>query len=148
MLHFYGKAGCKTNLRQRRLLKQAGVSMEEHNLLTTPWTPETLKPFFSGLALPERFNMTAPAIKSGEVDVVRLSEEEALRLMCEQPLLIRRPLLRLDDWFGCGFDREQLARLLGRELEVNDGQPDEGCRHSIASPQGNSASCRETEDSL
>lgn len=148
MLHFYGKTGCKTNLRQRRILKQAGVLMEEHNLLATPWTPQTLMPFFDGMAMAECFNKAAPAIKSGQVDIAVLSKQEALQLMCEQPLLIRRPLLRLDDWFACGFDREQLAQKLGLELIDEDGQPDEGCRHSITAQQGQVPSCSETENIL
>lgn len=148
MLHFYGKAGCKTNRHQRRLLTEAGVLMKEHNLLFTHWTPHSLKPFFDGLAVSECFNMTAPAIKFGAVDVFSLTEDEALRLMCEQPILIRRPLLRLDDWFACGFDREQLSLHLGLTLSDHDGEPDEGCRHSITPQEGNTATCHETEGVL
>lgn len=170
MLHFYGKSGCKTNRRQRKMLQQAGVEMTEHNLLSTAWTPETLRPFFRGLAVSEWFNTTAPAIKQGELDIQTLTGEQALELMCQQPLLIRRPLLRLQgqapgqesrqnleqeassdqDWLACGFDRAALAARLGTNLISVDDQPDEGCRHSIhpQEQQEPAATCAETEDSL
>ena len=43
---FYEKPGCRNNTKQKILLLAAGHNLEAKSLLTEPWTPETLRPFF------------------------------------------------------------------------------------------------------
>ena len=42
-----------------------------------------------------------------------LDEPSALQLMLEQPSLIKRPLLRVDDTYLLGFDEARYQALLG-----------------------------------
>ena len=49
------------------------------------------------------FNRSAPAVKSGEVVPERLDAEQALALMLQEPLLIRRPLMELGALRQSGF---------------------------------------------
>ena len=90
---FYEKPGCAGNTRQKRLLIQAGHRLEVRNLLTEPWTAERLQAFFGDLPVAKWFNLAAPRVKSGEVQPAALTAEQALRLMLNEPLLIRRPLM-------------------------------------------------------
>jgi nitrogenase-associated protein len=55
---FYEKPGCINNTKQKALLLAAGHQLDVHNLLTTPWTPETLRPFLAARPVKEWFNST------------------------------------------------------------------------------------------
>ncbi len=110
---FYEKPGCINNGKQKKLLLEAGHELEVNNLLTTPWTVETLYPFLKNVPLANWFNRTAPRIKSGEVVPENLDEAKALELMIEDPLLIRRPLIQVEDVYTVGFDQEKIDAWIG-----------------------------------
>lgn len=110
---FYEKPGCINNTRQKKLLQQAGHMVVGCNLLTTPWTSTTLRRFFGDLPVTQWFNSSAPRIKSGDVVPERLSESQALIKMLLDPLLIRRPLMQIDDGYHVGFDPEDISAWIG-----------------------------------
>ena len=110
---FYEKPGCANNTRQKNLLALAGHQVIAKDLLTEDWTATRLRPFFGKLAIRDWFNYSAPAIKLGEIDPETQSEEEALALMLENPLLIRRPLMQVGDSLMAGFDEEVVNHWIG-----------------------------------
>ncbi len=110
---FYEKPGCANNARQKRLLMDAGHALIVRNLLETRWQPDELRAFFGGRPVSEWFNRAAPRVKSGEVVPEALDEITALALMLEDPLLIRRPLMQVEEWRESGFDAERLQTWLG-----------------------------------
>ncbi len=112
---FYEKPGCINNTKQKALLQAAGHTVEAHNLLTTAWTVETLRPFFGDLPVTNWFNSSAPRIKSGEIKPTQLDADTALNLMIADPLLIRRPLLQVGDRLQVGFERDDIAAWIGLE---------------------------------
>ncbi|MHC8286940.1 ArsC/Spx/MgsR family protein [Pseudomonas sp. XS1P51] len=109
---FYEKPGCATNRLQKELLRSKGLELEVRNLLDEPWTRESLLPFFGTRPVVEWFNSSAPAIKYGELGPLQQTAEQALALMLERPLLIRRPLIRFGEQFMVGFDLVALNALL------------------------------------
>ncbi|YAI82434.1 MAG: ArsC/Spx/MgsR family protein [cyanobacterium endosymbiont of Rhopalodia sterrenbergii] len=110
---FYEKPGCINNTKQKKLLQNAGHTLDVHDLLTTSWTLEKLRPFFGDLPVEEWFNPTAPRIKSGEIIPKQLDEKKALHLMIADPLLIRRPLIQVEEIFQVGFDLKQIDSWIG-----------------------------------
>lgn len=110
---FYEKPGCINNTKQKALLREAGHTVVERNLLTEPWTPATLRPFFGELPVPAWFNRSAPAVKSGEIDPDAVDETAALALMLAEPLLIRRPLMEAHGRKAVGFDTDAVDAWLG-----------------------------------
>jgi nitrogenase-associated protein len=118
---FYEKPGCINNTKQKALLLAAGHTLEVHNLLTEPWTVEKLQTFFAEMPVTEWFNRTAPQVKSGEVVPEQLNAETALALMVENPILIRRPLMQVDDRRVVGFETEHVDRWIGLQA-VNETQ--------------------------
>jgi nitrogenase-associated protein len=76
----------------------------------------------------EWFNRSAPAVKSGIVDPDRTSEEQALTLMLEEPLLIRRPLLQVGGKCRAGFDLQVLEHWIGVTVCANADDL-ESCPH-------------------
>ena len=110
---FYEKPGCVNNTRQKKLLAAAGHQVIAKNLLTENWQIESLRAFFGAKAVRDWFNYSAPAIKHGEIDPEAISEQEALALMLENPLLIRRPLMQVGDSLMAGFDQQAVDNWIG-----------------------------------
>lgn len=110
---FYEKPGCVGNARQKALLAASGHQLEVRNLLAEPWTRETLRPFFGDKPLAQWFNQSSPKVKAGAIDFAALSEDAALDLMIDDPLLIRRPLMQSGDRCEVGFDQAVVDAWLG-----------------------------------
>lgn len=134
---FYEKPGCKGNLRQKLLLAAAGHTVLAKNLKTEAWTTDRLLAFLGQLPISEWFNRSAPAIKSGEIVPENLVFENALHLLLDNPLLIRRPLMEIEKSGGTerqvGFDIATVDAWIGLNhlaLPEDDG---EACVHG---PQG------------
>lgn len=113
---FYEKTGCVTNSKQKALLKAAGLNVTPRNILRQPWTPLQLRRFFDALPVKDWFNPQAPAIKSGEVKPDTLAKLEALELLSNNPLLIRRPLIETAHSRWAGFDAEVIRREFGIDV--------------------------------
>lgn len=110
---FYQKPGCATNARQKRRLEGAGHIVIAKSLLAEPWSPERLLGFFGSTPVRAWFNPAAPRVKSGEIAPEKLDAADAIALMLDDPLLIRRPLVEADGQRCAGFDRELVTSLLG-----------------------------------
>jgi nitrogenase-associated protein len=128
-LVFFEKPGCGGNARQRAALIAAGHTLEQHDLLTAPWTAESLLAFLAPLPVPAWFNRAAPRVKSGEVQPDALDASAAITLLLQEPLLIRRPLMQRTDngTRFVGFDTAAVDAWVG--LGTNPASPRtlEGC---------------------
>ncbi len=135
-VQFYEKPGCINNTRQKKLLREAGHEVVEHNLLTEPWDAVHLRGFFGTLPVAAWFNSSAPAIKQGLVLPDSLNEEQALSLMLADPLLIRRPLMQVGERCEVGFDPVRVDAWIG--LAPEDAAPAdlETCPNSAKAEPG------------
>jgi nitrogenase-associated protein len=129
---FYEKPGCANNTKQKRLLTEAGHTVIAKNLLTETWQTDALRLFFGDLAVRDWFNYSAPAIKYGEVDPDAQNEQQALALMLENPLLIRRPLMQVGEQRKAGFNPAQIDAWLSLTA-INTEQNLESCPRSAHS---------------
>ncbi len=121
---FFEKPGCINNTRQKKLLLQAGHTVIAKDLLRENWAehPEHLREFFGDQPVAAWFNPSAPRIKQGQIKPEALDEQQAINLMLSDPLLIRRPLMRVGERKMAGFDERQVAQWLG--LPKPDGGDD------------------------
>ena len=110
---FYQKQNCINNNKQKKLLLEAGHEVEVHDLLTTPWSAEKLHLFLKDLPVANWFNRSSPRIKSGEIVPENLDQSTALELMIADPLLIRRPLIQVEDVYQAGFEQEKIDAWIG-----------------------------------
>jgi nitrogenase-associated protein len=140
---FYEKPGCGGNARQKALLISSGHDVDVRNLLTATWTTATLRPFFGTRPLSDWFNASSPRIKSGSIDPATLSEETALIMMIEDPLLIRRPLMQVEDRREAGFDQAAVDAWIG--LRTPAVAVTDRCLHE--SDPAHVASCKAPSDS-
>lgn len=115
-LIFYEKPGCIGNRRQKNLLRIQGLGFEVRDLLSEPWTAQGLRPFFGNKPVAEWFNQSAPQVKSGELAIGELDEQQAIALMLLEPLLICRPLLRFGALCQSGFVPGPVVDALGIPL--------------------------------
>lgn len=122
---FFEKPGCVNNTRQKALLRAAGHTVEAHNLLTEPWTAAMLRTFFGTRPVAEWFNRSAPAVTSGRVVPEQMDGEQALALMVQDPLLVRRPLIEVEGQRSVGFEAADVMVMLG--IDLNTAQADESC---------------------
>jgi len=130
---FYEKPGCKGNLRQKTLLAAAGHTVLAKSLKTEPWTAERLLEFLGKQPVASWFNQAAPAVKSGDIVPENISFEHALRLLLENPLLIRRPLMEVGSERMVGFDTAAVDAWIGLNgVELPAGNI-EACVHG---PEG------------
>ena len=116
---FYEKTGCSGNAKQKELLKSHNISFSVKSLLDTSWSKETLSEFFKGLEIKDIFNPFAPQIRDKEIDISKLSKDEAINLMIKNPILIKRPLLDINGVKICGFDIEKINELLNTNIDTN-----------------------------
>lgn len=128
---FYEKPGCINNTRQKKLLETAGHQVVAKNLLTEEWQPDRLRAFFGKLAVRDWFNYSAPAIKYGEIEPDNLTEQEALALMLENPLLIRRPLMQAGNSLMTGFDQQAVDNWIGLQ-KIEAASDLESCPRTLA----------------
>lgn len=117
---FYEKPGCINNIKQKKLLRQAGHCVIEKDLLSTAWHRDRLMEFFSAMPVAEWFNSSAPSVKSGDVKPTHCTVNEAIALMLEEPLLIRRPLMKVGNDVMVGFDQNAVDRWIGLESKSDD----------------------------
>ncbi|UCV24375.1 MULTISPECIES: thioredoxin domain-containing protein [Azonexaceae] len=130
---FYEKPGCKGNLRQKTLLAAAGHTVQAKSLKTEAWTADRLLAFLGKLPISLWFNPAAPDIKSGEIVPENLGFEDALHLLLENPLLIRRPLMEIGEERLVGFDIAAVDAWIGlKNVELPEGNI-EACVHG---PEG------------
>ncbi len=117
---FWEKPGCIGNAQQKAVLRQHGYRLDVRDLLTTPWTAGQLRLFFADKAVVDWFNQSAPDIKSGVIKTDQLTEKEALKMMVENPLLICRPLLQVNELRQSGFVDGVVLQHLNIKLKVDD----------------------------
>ena len=130
---FYEKPGCKGNLRQKTLLAAAGHTVQSKSLKTETWTADRLLMFLGKLPVADWFNRAAPDIKSGEIVPENLGFEDALHLLLNNPLLIRRPLMEIGEERLVGFDIAAVDAWIGlKNVELPVGNI-EACVHG---PEG------------
>ncbi|MBC8318151.1 MAG: hypothetical protein H8E41_09610 [Desulfobulbaceae bacterium] len=110
---FYEKPGCINNEKQKHILLVAGHSLQCVDILKYPWNQDRLLPFINGKKPEQIINNTAPAVKKGSLDPGQLSFSQAMALMIEDPLLIKRPLIEVDGLCIQGFESNMLKPYLG-----------------------------------
>ncbi|MBI5032955.1 MAG: hypothetical protein HZB51_20735 [Chloroflexi bacterium] len=86
---------------KRDFFKQAFTVAELHALL------KTLK-----LTAHDVISTKSPSYKKMNLEAEKLSEEELLALMVQEPRLLRRPLIVVDAKPVVGFDKEKLTQVL------------------------------------
>lgn len=129
VVHFYEKPGCLTNGKQKQWLVSAGLMLVVHDLLQEPWKEnrQKLRSFFGTMPVKDWFNPGAPDIKNGLVNPDNLDERQAIELMVNQPLLIRRPLMEIENKLYAGFDSDRINAVHDLSIKIPKSGNAENC---------------------
>jgi nitrogenase-associated protein len=122
LILFYEKPGCSTNVKQRKSLEDTGYMVISRDLLQIDMTTEELFSYLKDKTPEEWFNPNAPKVKNGEIDPKVFSSQEALELLLNEPILIRRPLMSINGRRMCGFDFEEVEIALGFPLKEKSNE--------------------------
>lgn len=114
---FYEKPGCAGNAKQKKLLQNNNIEFITKSILDTPWEKRSLEEFFQNLPKEEIINKFAPQIKNNQLDISTISKDELINQMCQNPILIKRPLLEIGKEKLCGFDIDKINQLLHSSIK-------------------------------
>lgn len=132
-VEFFEKPGCKGNAKQRARLEELGYTLQVKDMLSEPWTADSLRPFFAQHPVSAWFNTSAVKVKSGEIDPSGFDEQAALKVLIADPMLIRRPLLRTP--LGCAAGFAPGVELAEIGIDIPDHETvGEGCLHKGLKP--------------
>ena len=107
---------CTTCQKARKWLDDHGITYTDRHIKENPPTYEELKAWHarSGLPLRRFFNTSGLVYKAMNLRerLNGMSEEEQLRLLATDGMLVKRPLVVRDDLVLTGFKEAEWARLL------------------------------------
>src|SRR5579883_1436202 len=114
-IRFLWKSTCSTCRNARSFLRdELKVELDERDFVKKPLTAGELRQLFKGRDPRDFLNPKSAAFKARGLADKKLSREEALKLMAEDPNLIKRPLTIFRGEIVAGLDRERLIRLFGK----------------------------------
>lgn len=93
-------------------LSQLGADIEERDLFKEPLTAAELEALLRDRPAADLFSTKSPRYKAMGLEGKALSNDELIRLMAEEPYLVRRPSFRIGDRLVVGMDTKQLDALL------------------------------------
>ncbi len=108
----FTKTGCTTSEQQKTALKNGGNHLECRDILSRAWTRESLLPFVRGREVLQIIDCSAPAVRKGEIDPLLLTWDEAVDLMIAMPILIKGPLIQVDNLHIQGMVDTRLKRYI------------------------------------
>jgi len=88
------------------------VQLDERDYASQALTLDELRELFAGADPRDYLNPKSPAFKAMGLRGKTLTPEDALRLMAEQPNLLKRPLTIAGRKIVAGFDRDRLREML------------------------------------
>ena len=91
---------------------QKGFDLQERDYFKEPLTEQELVGLASLASLSDIFAWRSPSFKKMELSAQDLSEAEMLRLMLDEPRLLRRPLTRVGDKLIIGSNQKVLEQEL------------------------------------
>ncbi|MGH8012364.1 MAG: arsenate reductase family protein [Candidatus Binataceae bacterium] len=112
-VRFLWKSTCSTCRNARQFLRdELHLDLDERNYAKEPLTLAELKEVFKDMDACEFINPKSPAFKAMGLRGRELTSAQALKLMAEEPNLIKRPLVVVDGTIIAGFERERLRTAL------------------------------------
>jgi len=96
----------------KELLSQKKEEIKERDFFKDKFSHEEIVALLQGRPASEMFNPRSPSVKSMGLDPVNLDNNKLIDLMLQEPRLIRRPAVRINDKVYFGADSKVLEKLL------------------------------------
>ena len=95
-------------------LSQGGIEFDERDFFAEPFTIDELSEAIGPRPVSDFFSWRSPSFRKMGLNRDELSDDKMLKLMVEEPRLIRRPLIMTADGdLIVGTDKKAMAELVG-----------------------------------
>jgi arsenate reductase-like glutaredoxin family protein len=95
------------------LRNELALELDERDYAKQPLSEGELKDLFKAVDPREYINPKSPALKAMNLKGKTLTPEQAIKLMAQEPNLIKRPLTIAGRKIIAGFDRDELRKTFG-----------------------------------
>lgn len=95
----------------RASLSGKGVQLDERDFFQDRFSPEELRRLVGRRSPSEFFSWNSPSFKKLGLQREELDDDRLIRLMLDEPRLIRRPLIQVGDELIIGTDKDAIARV-------------------------------------
>ena len=93
-------------------LSHKGILLDERDFFSQRFNEVELRALIGGRPVADYFSFNSPSYKKLGLRREDLSDEQMLRLMVEEPRMVRRPLVRIGDDLIVGTDKKAMELLL------------------------------------
>ncbi|MQF48586.1 hypothetical protein FIM08_01590 [SAR202 cluster bacterium AC-647-N09_OGT_505m] len=95
----------------RAWLHEKGVELEERDFFQDRFSEGELRQLLQEHGVSEIFSWKSPSFKALNLVADTLDDQDLLRLMLQEPRLIRRPLITIGKWLIVGGNQNTLDKL-------------------------------------
>ena len=96
------------------MLSKKGIAIGERDFFKDPFSEDELRGLMNVHASTDLFSWRSPSFKAMGLDADSLGDDDLVRLMLQEPRLIRRPLVQIGDVLVIGADIKGLENALER----------------------------------
>ena len=111
-LDFYCWVRCTTCRKAKDFLLQNKLEINERDFFKNRFTKDDIRDLVKDKPASEMFNFRSPSFKRLGLSKEDLNDNELIDLMLQEPRLIRRPIVRIEDKVYFGADRSALESLV------------------------------------
>ncbi len=94
------------------MLSQQGVEIEERDFFKDPFSEAELEELMTLAPPSELFSWRSPSFRKMNLDKATLEPQDLVRLMAQEPRLIRRPMFRTGDRLVVGGGKKAIDSVL------------------------------------
>ena len=94
------------------MLSQQGVEIEERDFFKDPFSEAELEELMTLAPPSELFSWRSPSFRKLQMDKTTLEPQDLVRLMAQEPRLIRRPMFRIGDRLVVGGGKKAIDSVL------------------------------------
>ena len=118
MIKLYVSPSCTSCRKAKSWLEEQELEYVEKNIYHEPLTKDEIKEILmlTDEGTEEIISYRSQAYKSLEEDINKLSMNELLDLLIEEPSLIRRPIIMDDRRLQIGYNEEEIRMFLPRKI--------------------------------
>ena len=91
---------------------QKNVEINYRDFFKTPFTRAEIEALLQGQPASVMFSFRSPAFKALGLDQEKLTDDDLINLMLQEPRLIRRPVAKIGEKVYFGADSKMLADIL------------------------------------
>lgn len=113
----------------KKYIEEAGIVLDVRDLAKDPFTRDELTKLIGFLDIKHFLNTTAKEYKTHNLDKQLPEREELIKILSEEPSLVRRPIIQNTRLITVGCDRRKISEML--QLSMN------GSNMSMEDSKGN-----------